>query len=269
MKNNIELPDAEKHLENFKNKLKNKEPFTFIRFSDGETEILKNRYLEIVPGKTVFRGKEVKNKFPEYDSKRFDPILHQNIREDLLESAKFKDSSFFKGIPTSHNKAIDDRDMMVDLNGGLTDSITFSDLFLNSNYEKYLNEVVPLFEKFENVVVVANFRAKPIGILKKARHIKIPDNFFSNYDEILQNTMDELKTIEKGSLVLSSASSLSNILGYKLSQIRKDVTFLDIGTSINSLLSLDSNIRSYHKQKNKSFLRRLFYKKTKNFEIKW
>lgn len=264
-------PNPINHLEKIKTKLINKEPFVFIRFSDGETEILKNRYLEIVPGKTVFRGEELKNNFPQFDSKKFDPKLHQNIRMDLIESAKFKGVNYFKGIPTSHNKAIDDKNMMLDLNGGLDDAITFADLFLNSNYEKYLKEIVPLFGNFEYIVVIANYRAKMVDILRKAKHIEIPDNFFANYDEVLMSTMNKLKDVEKGSLILSSASSLSNILGHKLFLERKDVTFLDIGTSINELLSLDNNIRSYHKQKNRSFIKKIFrkiFKKSKD-NIKW
>ena len=267
MLNNYEIPDAKKHLNNLENKIKKKEHFSFIRFSDGETEILKNRYLEILPGKTIFRGKEIKNNFPEFDSKRFDPSLHQNIREDLIESAKFKDLDFFKGIPTSHNKALDDREMMLELNGGFDNSITFADLFLNSNYENYLKKIVPLFASYEDIIVIANYRAKPVGILKNAKHISIPDNFFANYDEVLKNVMNELKDVKENSLILSSASSLSNILGHKLFLIRRDLTFLDIGTSINSLLSLDDKIRSYHKQKSKSLFRRIF-RKSKDV-IKW
>lgn len=264
-------PNPIEHLEKIKIKLINKEPFVFIRFSDGETEILKNRYLEIMPGKTIFRGKELRNNFPQFDSKKFDPTIHQNIRIDLLESAKYKNFNYLKGIPTLHNKAIDDRDMMLDLNGGFDNSITFADLFLNSNYEKYLKEIVPLFGNFENIVVIANYRAKMVGLLEKAKHIEIPDNFFANYDEVLLSTINKLKNIEKGSLILSSASSLSNILGYKLFLERKDVTFLDIGTSINELLSLDTNIRSYHKQRNKSFIKKIFrkvFKRSKD-NIKW
>jgi len=264
---NNKIPNPVEHLNIVKNKLLRKEPFFFIRFSDGETEILKNRYLEITPGKTVFRGKEIKNNFPQFDSKKFDPSIHQNIREDLLLSAKFKDRNFYKGIPTSHNKAEDDKEMMLELNEGLTENITFSDLFLNSNYERYLKEIVPLFESFDSIIVIANYRAKPIGILGKAQHIKIPDDFFANYDEVLFNVMEKLKLIDENSLVLSSASSLSNIIGHKLFLINKNITFLDIGTSINTLLSLDDKIRSYHKQKNKSLFRKIF-KKSKDI-IKW
>lgn len=268
MQHQVRTPDPIEHLEKIATRLKNKKPFTFIRFSDGETEIIKNRYLEIIPGKTVFRGKEIKNNFPQFDTKKFDPSLHQNIREDLLDSAKFKAQEYFKGIPTSHNKALDDRQMMLELNGGLDAFITFADLFLNSNYETYLKEIVPLFADFTNITIVANYRAKPVGILQKAVHIKIGDNFFGDYETVLNNAMEALQNIEEGSLVLSSASSLSNILGFKLLQTRPDLTFLDIGTSINDLLSMDSTIRSYHKQKNRSILRKLFFKKSKDV-IKW
>lgn len=264
----IDIPDAKAHLDMFIYNLKNEIPFSFVRFSDGETEILRNRYLEINSGKTFFRGKEYKNSFPEFDSKKFDPNLHQNIRKDLLDSAMFKESYFFKGIPTSHNKAYEDKDFMLRLNGGFDYNITFSDLFLNSNYSRYKEEVVPLFAKFKNIYVIANYRAKPIGILSKAKHIPVPDNFFSTYDETLKFVLNHLDNLEKSSLVLSSASSLSNVIAHKLFLERQDIIFLDIGTSINELLSMDTMIRSYHKQK-KGFFKKIFYKKSKSYEIKW
>ena len=39
--------------------------------------------------------------------------------EDLLETAIKSQNNYFKGIPTSHNKATKDRDLMLFLNGGL------------------------------------------------------------------------------------------------------------------------------------------------------
>lgn len=265
---NLEIPSGDKHLDLFINKLKNKIPFSFVRFSDGETEIIRNRYLEINSGKTVFRGKEFKNNFPVFDSKKFDPFLHQNIRKDLLDSALFKEMSFFKGIPTSHNKAFKDKDLMLRLNGGYDDNITFSDLFLNSNYDRYRKELVPIFKNYDYIYVIANYRAIPTDDLSKSKHIHVPDNFFSSYDKTLEKVMDELKSVESGAIILSSASSLSNIIAHKLYLERQDITFLDIGTSINDLLSMDNMIRSYHKQK-KGFFRNIFYKKTKRNKIRW
>lgn len=265
---NILVPDANIHLNNFISLLKLKTPFSFVRFSDGEIEILRNRYLEIGKGKTVFRGREFRNNFPDFDTKRFDPRIHQNIRKDLLSSALFREKNFYKGIPTSHNDALKDREFLLRLNGGFDINMTFSDLFLNSNYRKYRDEVVPLFGTFENIYVIANYRANPVGILKGAIHIHIPDNFFATYDSVVNDVYTQIKDAPEGSLILSSASSLSNILGYKMYLQNLNITFLDVGTSINDLLSLNHNTRAYHNEE-KSFFQRMFYRTKKGYEIKW
>ena len=138
-----------------------------------------------------------------------------------------------------------------------------------SNYKFFREKIVPLICNYKNVYLVANFRAKPIDILKKSKHIKIPDNFFDNYQQIRDEVIEKLLHIPIGSLILSSASSLSNIIGYRIFQLRKDITFLDVGTSINDLLSLDKITRSYHvtyfSKGLKPFLRRL----RPSFYIRW
>lgn len=75
--------------------------------------------------------------------------------------------------------------------------------------------------------MIANYRAKPIGILKKAKHINIPDNFFATYDSVVDSVFAQIKDISNGSLILSSASSLSNILGHKMYVQNPNITFLD------------------------------------------
>ena len=79
--------------------------------------------------------------------------------------------------------------------------------------------------------------------------------------------MQVLLEVPKNSLVLSSASSLSNTLAYKLFLKRDDITFIDVGTSINDLLSLDSKTREYHGEG--SFIKEFFYKRSKRYNIKW
>lgn len=261
-------PSANSHLENFTDFLERKKPFSFVRFSDGETEILHNRFLEINEGKTTFRGRTFENKFPAFDAKKFDPRIHQKLRSDLLESATFRSENFYKGIPTSHNNAIADREFMLRLNGGYSTNMTFADLFLNSNYQNYRSNLVPLFGTFEKIYIIANYRSKPVGELRKSTLIEVPDNFFSCYDETLSHVMEKLILIESNALVLSSASSLTNIVGYKLFNERSDLTFIDIGTSVNDLLSLDSRTRSYHAVQG-NILNNIKYRLSKGYKIKW
>ena len=69
-------PSAKQNIQNFYDKILNKETFCFIRFSDGEVEIIRNRYLKISDGITYFRGKKSKNNFSQIDSKEFDPNIN-------------------------------------------------------------------------------------------------------------------------------------------------------------------------------------------------
>lgn len=264
----IPAPDPIEHLDQFRQFLQAKTPFCFVRFSDGEIEILRNRYLEIAGGRTVFRGAEFQNNYPDFDSKTFDPRIHQNVRRDLLEAALFRGKTYFKGIPTAHNDALRDREFLLRLNGGFDSNMTFADLFLNSNYRTYRESVVPLFQQYQNIYVIANFRAKLAGILDSAKHIAIPDNFFRSYDQVSVDVFEKLKKSEDGSLILSSASSLSKIMGFWLYKAGKNVTFLDIGTSINDLLSLSHNTRAYHSEE-MSWIRRISYRRERGYRIKW
>ena len=264
----MKTPCAREHLEKVTNLIANRKPFTFIRFSDGEIEVLRNRYLEINDGKTKFRGREFDNNFPEFDKKRFDPRKHSHIREDLIGSAMYRRENFIKGIPTSHNDALIDREFLLRLNGGFTEEISFSDLFLNSNYLAYRKEIVPLFSQYSSIYVVANYRSKLKENISKGNLVEIPDNFFECYKQVKEHVLGSLQGIEKGALVLSSASSLSNVVGYELSKERNDITFIDVGTSINDLLSLDTNTRQYHIS-NSGFLSRVKSTFSKGHQIKW
>ena len=242
-------PDRKDHFNYFITLLNSKKPFTFIRFSDGEVEVLRNRKLTILNKKTFFRGKAYSNDYPVMDTKKFDPLIDQKFRMDLLESCIFKSEFYFKGIRTfsiNDRESIIDREFLLRLNGGFDNYITFSNLLINENYLLFRSKMFPLIlKKFKNIVVVSNWRSK-INF-ECYEHIKVCDNFIKNYENEFKNILNLLLNIPDYSVVLCSASSLTNILGHKLFLLRPDLTFLDVGTSINDLLSLANNTRVYHK----------------------
>jgi hypothetical protein len=268
------LPNGKLDLDRFERFILEKIPFTFVRFSDGEIEILRNRKLSIDNGITEFRGKSFINQFPDFDKKYFDPRFDQQIRRDLVNSAVFRGTNFFKGIPTSHNNAIIDRELLLRLNGGFTNQMTFSDLFLNSNFTRTRSSFFPfLTQSFNYIAVVGNWRCKLNGYLAKGHLIKIADNFFSIYQETLDKVLSELRRTPESALVLSSASSLSNVLGHKLYIERPDLTFLDIGTAFHDFMGLQMGTRAYHKLINtKGFRQRLEawrYRQKKEYWLRW
>lgn len=266
------IPNPKDHLIFFELLLKKRIPFTFIRFSDGEIEILRNRFLEINKDYVFFRDKKLKNKYPAFDQKKFDPIINSDFRRDLLHTSLHSGNKYYKGIPTKHNKTLEDKEFMIRMNGGSFENLTFSDLLINSNFITFLKKIVPLFKDY-NIYIIANHRAKFTGCIRNAKHIKIPDNFFNDYHNTKNYLINDLKKITKNSLILSSASSMSNVIGFELHQIRKDLTFIDIGTSLNSFLGLDYQTRNYHNQlKDNSiygYIKYICYKLSTNYRIKW
>lgn len=242
------LPTGDGDLDRFERLVRERTPFTFVRFSDGEIEILRNRKLVIAGGVTEFRGKRFSNQFPAFDQKRFDPRCGQGVRRDLLASAIFCDGAYFKGIPTRHNNALGDREFMLRLNGSFTPQMTFSDLFLNSNFLRARSNFFPfLASSFADLLVVGNWRCKLKSYLEQGRLVQIPDDFFSSYLQTLDSVLAALQDAPQSALILSSASSLSNVLGHRLRLSRPDLTFLDIGTVLNDLMGLPLGTRAYHK----------------------
>ncbi|MEN3373022.1 hypothetical protein [Dechloromonas sp. ZS-1] len=268
------MPTGDGDLDRFERLVREHSPFTFVRFSDGEIEVLRNRKLVIAGGVTEFRGKRFSNQFPEFDQKRFDPRRGQDVRGDLLASAIFREQGYFKGIPTRHNNAIGDREFMLRLNGGFTPQMTFSDLFLNSNFLRARADFFPfLVASFENLLVVGNWRCELKGCLEKGRLVQIPDDFFSAYQQTLDAVLAVLLHAPQSALILSSASSLSNVLGHRLRISRPDLTFLDIGTVLNDLMGLPLGTRAYHKLIDPRTLRERFaawrYRQHREYQLQW
>ena len=267
-------PDGYSDLARFHRLVVERYPFTFVRFSDGEMEVIRNRRMSISGGITEFRGKFIKNQFPELDQKRFDPIRGQDIRSDLLAAAIFSECGYFKGVPTRHNNAIGDREFMLRLNGGFTPQMTFSDLFLNSNLLSSRASFFPfLVASFADLIVVGNWRCELKGYLEKGRLIQISDDFFSSYQQTLDSVLAELREAPESALILSSASSLSNVLGHQLRISRPDLTFLDIGTVLNDLMGLPLGTRAYHKLVDPRTLRERFaawrYRQRREYRLQW
>ena len=259
------LQKAASDLRLFVRNIKEKTPFVFVRFSDGETEILLGNRLEIEPGKTFFRGSYQSNKLPIYDSKRFNPDKDIYLREQLILSACHQSGTYFKGIPALHNRMPREKKLMITLNSFSQNNLTFADLFVNSNFVLFEKELVPLLISAKPFVI-ANFRAKP---LFDCTFIPIPDNCFDHINSLVDSVLSDLLEIPAYSLILSSASSLSNIIGFNVVKKRPDLTFIDIGTSMNRYLSLDLGIRNYYSYHQSSPLIRTLKKFKPGYRLIW
>jgi hypothetical protein len=264
---------ASRDFELIKRLLEKKDPFTYIRFSDGEMEIIRNQRLFIGDGRISWSKGEVLFSYPDFDFKDFLPERDEKLRTDLLASANFKNPFFFKGIPTSHNNALEDRKLMVKLNGETEENLTFADLLINENFLAFRKQLIPIFASFPHVHYFGNYRAHPELVSKNWKLVPLQDNFFENYETVLDISIARLSGLPADSLILSSASSLTNIVGHQLYKCRPDLTFLDIGTSMHDLVGMQSGIREYHillsRNTPKNLIRKIRLISNPNFRLKW
>ena len=223
--------------------LRNDEPFSFSRFSDGETEVLKNRKLTITKDSVFFRNKALKYSYPVFDTKSFLPERDAALRADLLRSLLFEDDAYFKGVPGSHN-SVQDQQYYLELLDNNLDHVTLADIFMNTNYSKFIRKIMKIIKTKSNVVALCNESADPDKFF--TNWLTIPTDAFPQYEQVYKRCMKQLCELPDQSIVLSSASSLSNIFAHNLRLLRPDCTFLDLGSALNSYLGLDNVTRVYH-----------------------
>lgn len=224
----------------FKNKLLNGENFAFLRFSDGEFFILKNRRLELNENNHIIGNVVGGGWYNKEEQKKFDPNEHQFYRQKLIESLQFKKDNYYKGICCKccvTNE--DDYYFQVNLSGGEEDDLTWANLFINGNYESYVNEIVPIFKDKKIIMIVnesANITKLPFNVIKDFR---VGTNCFINdYDliEKVKNYISE-NNIENH-VFLISAASLSNLLIHQLYELSDKNTYIDIGSTLNPMMDM-------------------------------
>ena len=94
------MKDFREELFEFIEKIKNREPFAFSRFSDGELRILQNK--EVLLGDTNIQIGDTHSTHgwsrPIYDQKHFNPKEHKEVRDRLIECLNYKQKNYYKGI---------------------------------------------------------------------------------------------------------------------------------------------------------------------------
>jgi hypothetical protein len=215
-------------LELINNELLNKRPFAFSKYADGEYFILQNKPIRNI------------------DNWFFDPNLDQRFMNMLRDSLAYKDDGYYVGIscPCCHKESYD---WFLQTVGSDYGNTTFANIFVNSNYPYYLDQLIPTFNTYGNIYLVCNGRSNKEKIKQK---LNVTD-FFGIGDEAFKTDLhlidDLLNFVNqnniKGALFLFSAGPFGNVLAHKLWENNKNNTYLDIGSTLNTLTDL--NIRDY------------------------
>lgn len=195
--------------------LKNKEKFSFSKYADGEFEILRN------------------NKITNCDNWTFDPDKHKEQYDELISSYEFNEEGYYVGISCPCCVGNDDTKWMRSNVGVKPENLTWANIFVNGNYNFFVNNFIPEF-KNHDVILVANADVKISNLsFEVEEHIPIGNTaFIENFD--LVETLPFTKN--KNKLYLFCAGPLGNMLAAKMWKYNKNNTYLDIGSTLNTQL---------------------------------
>ena len=223
-------------------KIYNHENFAFSRFSDGELFIMQNKVLVLADNHYITGEIRGPNRYTKEEHKEFYPEKHQAYREKLIECYKHNQDNYFKGIctATDGHVGIENFNWMIKEHGGDHPNLTFANLLINANYSRFVEELIPALAKRKILYIVnedADTSKLPFEIKKE---FLIGSNcMIENFDttEKVKNYIKEQSIVDH--VILCSAASLSNFIIHDCYKENPSNTFLDIGSCLNPLLSLE------------------------------
>ena len=230
----------EGYLELFREKLSNGENFAFTRFSDGELFILQNKRLELNENHYIIGNNLGMGRYNEEEQKKFHPETHSENRQMLIDSLQHQQENYFKGISCRCCVSQSDFDFQMEMAGGDSEYMTWSNLFVNGNYEKYLERIVPLF-KTKKVIIVVNKSAdiSQLGF-DIVKDFRVGTNCFINDVSIIDDLKKYISENDiRDHLVLVSAASLSNLIIHQLFREFPNNTYLDMGSTLNPIMKME------------------------------
>lgn len=214
----------------FKNKLENKEYFSFSKYADGEWAVIKNHSIN---------NKEF----------WFDPNKEQDQikRQALIDSFKYQNDRYYVGISCPCCQGIETFREMRDFSGQPENRLTWANLWVNSNYPYFLQNIVPLFSN-RSIVLVCNENSK-VNNLPFTPYITIPVKY--NAWEYNWNSIESLKEfityhMIKDMVFLFCCGPFGNILCHQLTELEPNNTYLDIGSTLNPYLQSAGFDRLYY-----------------------
>ena len=203
------------------NRLKNREHFSFSKYADGEMAILVDQEITNCDGWTYL------------------PQEHSFYREKMIESFQYEDDNYFVGIGCPCCMGNERFEWMRDNSYQKDSKLTWANIFVNSNHQLYLDNMLPLYSEYDVILVATNradidklpFKVKKfygIGPLAWKDDYHLIDDIKKYIDS--ENI--------KNSLFLFCAGPLGNMMSHQLWEHNKENTYIDIGSTLDIHLGI-------------------------------
>lgn len=222
----------------FINKIKNNEHFALTRWGDGELEIIKGNYINLLDkGNGEFL----------YDNKN---ESHDFYKNKLTEAYLYNDKFYFVGIACSCCVGIDNYEYMKVLSTQSENNLTWANIFVNSNY-KYLDTTfIPSLVNKDVIMIhnsLGNTHSFPINLKKS---FLVGKNAWIDDYQLIQDIITYINSNDiKNHVFIIAAGPLANIMVHNLWVNNKNNTYIDVGSIFDKHLGLKLT-RGYQLGKN-------------------
>jgi hypothetical protein len=213
--------------------IKNHENISFSKFCDGEWAVLCNQ--------------KINNK--EF---WFDPNnpKDQYKRDALINSFQYKNDRYFVGVACPKVFGLLTHRAMKQFSNQDEEHLTWADVLVNSNYQYYRENIVPLFSK-RTVVLFCNEKSE-IKNLPFNPYMVFPLKYNAweyNWDLLESAKLMTLKLKYQNItdlVFLFCCGPFGNILCHQLTELEPQNTYLDIGSTLNPYLQSAGFDREYY-----------------------
>lgn len=210
----------------FLNKIKNNEYFSLSRWGDGELMIIEKEFIDL----TNIKNGEFK--FDPNDEK------YNNVSENLIKSFKYVNDNYYVGIACRCCVGDEKHNYMKKLSNQPETNLTWANIFVNSNYNFFIENYLKEFTK-KDIIMVVN---KKCDISKLP--FKVEDVYYVGVDAWLNDyiIIDEIKKKyknEANKIFLFAAGPLANIMCYELwNDMNKNNIYIDIGSTLDVIMGM-------------------------------
>lgn len=229
------------HFAKFTEMIRNDEHFAFARYSDGELFILQNKELKLDSNVIQVGDSKSPGVYLEQDHKHFDPKVHAEFRDKLIEAFQYKQKNYFKGICVSGDVGRADFEWQLNLHGGDDDSLTWANLWVNGNYPLFITHTLPIFYN-KNCVFIGHTDANISKFPFFVKDFRVGYNAMINDYHKIENIKKWIKENNiENHLFLFSASTFTNLAIYELYKEFPNNSYVDIGTCLTPMMDMPTH----------------------------
>ncbi len=204
-------------LQIFESKLKNKESFAFSKYADGEWHVLK-------------KNEPINNGEFSHDPNSEHDLLW---RQELIKSFLFVHDQYYVGITCPCCGGSETFQQMKKACGSNDDHITWANIWVNSNYKYYVENILPLYNNYK-VCLICNEDADISHLpFKLDRYYGVGKSAWSNSQNLIRD-LSGLATTTNNMLYLFACGPLGNLLSHRLLQSNPNNTYLDVGSTLDN-----------------------------------